>query len=67
MRGIVFLIIALFAVCAWIASENAVREQEQVLISATNADYQRCVTIRNGPLKPPRRRLNGAAPISEIS
>jgi hypothetical protein len=55
VRLFVFSVILLLAYVAYAVSEYRVRQQ-QLLI--TQADYSRCVTIHNGPLRAPKQ-ING--------
>jgi hypothetical protein len=53
-RIFAFIVICIFALCALAASEHA---QPNANLPLVKADYQRCITIRNGPVQKTRTPL----------
>jgi hypothetical protein len=51
-RGLGFLLVAMIAICAWIASQRVVERKQNILI--TNADYEQCIPVQTPPLVPPK-------------
>lgn len=59
------LMLAAAAWITWFATALEVQHRRTQLL--VPADYQRCVTVITGPLKPPPRPMHGSGPISEIA
>lgn len=67
MRPSKTTLLLMLAAAAWIAwFAAAVETQHRRSHLLVPADYQRCITINPGPLKP-RPRLSGGGPVSEIA
>lgn len=62
-RLLAFAIVAIIALLALSASEH---EAANAGLPIFAADYQRCVTVDPGPLRPSRPRLNGDNRMKEI-
>jgi hypothetical protein len=61
LRLLAVVIVALLMYISYAVSELHKRE-----LGITQADYQRCVIIRNGPLRQSRGAINGGSPQSEV-
>jgi hypothetical protein len=58
------LALALVFAVAWLSDGE--HRPANAGLPLVSADYQQCVTVRNGPVRPPKPQIAGHAPISEI-